>query len=125
MNRLGQSPGVLPTACAFAVAAVVGSFAVALTVLPAPDEAKASAHAKAKIGPGYATMRPIDLGKPDKPVYTVHAVPRSAAKVRVAATAVTQPSASIAALPLSVKFAPLVIAAGYPSTGAHDIHRIY
>ena len=52
------------------VAIVGGSFLAVLAVMPVPGQAgTADARISAKIGPGYARMRPIDFGKPERPVY--------------------------------------------------------
>lgn len=107
-----------------------GAFLTTLAVVPslAPGEAAAAASPQlpvGKIGPGYARMRPIDLGKPEKvaystPYYPHAAVPRTVrANKHAAPTIIAAPSSSITAPPIRIT------AADQSSNSLPDIHRVY
>jgi len=127
LTRIGQGRRLLLSTCAYAVvvfAVIGGSFAAALAVLPEQNGTKIGRQVAAKIGPGYGHIRAIDFGRPEKPVYTAHAIgTHSSPKIMAAATRATPPVLSIIAS--AEASSPLIVAVAQPSYIAPDIHRIY
>jgi hypothetical protein len=119
MTRLGLSPRVpLGTwAYVFAALSVIGGAFVA-TIALTPIEAVT------KIGPGYARMQPVYLGKPEKVVYSPPYYPRVAAP-RV--SRISQPAPSSIAAKATTPAAPriMIVEAAQSSYSRPDIHRVY
>jgi hypothetical protein len=119
---------MLLNTCAYAVvlfAVVGGSFAASLAVLPEHNGTENRTQVATKIGPGYGHKRPIDFGRPEKPVYTAHAT------VARSIVIATKRAAHQAILPVFSIVAPakapspLIVAVAQPSYSAPDIHRVY
>jgi hypothetical protein len=134
MTRLGPRSRVLLSACAYLLVVTSmtgGAFFTTLALVPgasAHGERAAVANPQMpgrKIGPGYARMRPIDLGKPEKVVYSssyrphVMAPMSARAKKHTAPTITAECSAPTTAPPIKIA------AAVQSSYSLADIHSIY
>lgn len=133
MNRMSQRSRALLSTCVylFAVVSIIGGAFAATTVLSSSNPvlaASADTPAK-KIGPGYARMQPVDLGKPEKiaysPPHDPHSATPPALSPRRPPPAVRAAITPIMVAPVSIA-APLTIAeAVRPAYTPPDIHRIY
>jgi hypothetical protein len=109
-----------------ASAVIAGAFFATLAVAPGDSAAAASPQMSVgKIGPGYARMRPIELGKPDKVAYSTPYYPH--AKTLRAARAKQQHAAPIvvAEFPAAATAPTKIAAADRSFYSLADIHRVY
>ena len=115
MIKFGSKSALKTCAYGFAALAVLVGTGFATTITLTRDAPGG------KIGPGYARMQPIDMGKPDKVVsIPPYSIP---VKTRVAAAKRT-PAKSIESL-IAESAPPLVVAVAPPSYFRPDAHRIY
>jgi len=129
MTNRGQGSRALLSmgAYIFGVVAVVGgAFFATMTLMPEAGAPNANALAAVhKIGPGYARMKPMDLGKPEKVVYSTpyypHVVRPNVARAKRPARTLAAPSAVATVAP------PMIITAAVvqSSYDLPDIHRVY
>ena len=123
MTRLGPRSRVPLSTCAYAVAAVSVAFFAAMALVPDKSAEAASAQASVqKIGPGYARMQPVDLGKPEKIAYSTPYYPRVAIP---SASRSMEPAPSTVAAPLIQAPSQPVAAAARTAFSRPDIHRAY
>ena len=127
MTRQGLRSRVLFGACTYVLVAfsiVGGAFltAMALTSSEGASAASPNVLAEKKIGPGYARMQPVYLGKPEKLVYSTPyyyphtATPAESWKNRPAPSVVTA---------IATTTSTVVAEVVQPGYVRPDIHRVY
>jgi hypothetical protein len=129
MTNRGQGSRALLSmgAYIFGVVAIVGgAFFATMALMPEAGAPNANALAAVhKIGPGYARMKPVDLGKPEKVVYSTpyypHVARPNVARAKRLARILTAPSATATVAPPKI----ITAAVAQYSYGLPDIHRIY
>jgi len=129
MTRMGPRLRVLLCACAYfsvAIVVVAGAFFATLALTPGESYAAASPQTSVeKIGPGYARMRPINLGKPAKiaystPYYPPLKTPRAASTKRRRAVPIV-----LAESPVATTAPTMIAVADRSPCSLSDIHRVY
>ena len=125
-TRRSPSSGVLLSTCAYlfvAVSVIGGAFFVTMALTPIEGASAARAQAPgAKIGPGYARMQPVDLGKPEKVAYSAPYYPHVTSR----AARITQPAPSMVTAPVMTA-APriMIVEAVQSSYSRPDVHRVH
>jgi hypothetical protein len=129
MTRLGPGSRMFLCACAYvSVASVVIAGAFFATLALTPGESSAAARPQTsveKIGPGYARMKPINLGKPDKianstPYYPHLKTSRAASIKRKRAVPIV-----LAESPAATTAAAMIAVADGSHYSVSDTHRVY
>jgi hypothetical protein len=115
MTRLSPSSRAHIKTCAYmfvAVSVIGGAFVTTTALMQGQNGSE-------KIGPGYARMQPVHLGKPEKVAYSTPYYPHVASST---VSRTKQPVPPTIAAPLTL---PPMMSAEATRFSPTDIHRIY
>jgi hypothetical protein len=116
-----STPRIATRASISAIVAVPVLAGLAAFLISGMMESKAAPVGK--IGPGYARMQPVDLGKPDKIAYST---PYHSRVATPPVSRTNQPAPSMIAAPVKTPAPPMMIAEAPQSRYSRpDIHRVY